>query len=295
MMNLYFAEPQEALIKINNTIFSDNFTPIKNDSPLILEYISFSNKYDSFCTKIDIKNRIYGQNIQIVQFDEQNYLIEYQPDIRHFGYFLTDYNSYLDYTFYLVENRYFQLIIYKENIVKKVINLPKNLVNPKLNIYNNLFVISGSINNQKYLLIMDEDLQIIVNLTADKILHTSNEFKIINNYNDTLCRTKYRIFNYEKTLKLTNKYFEYKKSDSTNLPLLFIEAYIADDVLKMKEYLSFDVDYKILQEYLNEVTLVHCPYDNKALFFTNSNGNFKVAKTINCKISNGKIDTFSLV
>lgn len=295
MINLYFNKPNDAIIKVDNTTILDYHSPVKIYNPLLLEYLSFSQNYDSFCTKIDIKKQIYGQNTEIIQFNEDNYLINCLPNIKTNSYFLMDYKNIEDYSFYLVGSGKFQLIITQNSNIIKVLNLPKNLLNPTLFLYNKFVVISGNIDTKKYLLIMDKSFKIRLNISADKIISSPEKIKIINNYHDTLQRTRYSVYKFNEDISLENTYFEYKKSDSNNLPLLFIEAYIAEDFTKIKEYLSFDVNYNILHEYLQNITLVKCPFEKEGLYFTNSYGNFKVARTIECKISNNKIDTFDLI
>ena len=291
---MYFKQDNNAIIKVNNNVILDETVPIKYDRPLLIEYISTNMFFDSFCTKIDLKNKIYGQNTEIIQFDTKNYLVELHPKVRVFDTFLQGCNSINNYNLFLIATRNFQLVITEQNNLIKVINLPCNLIQLKLDILDDYIVLIGNTLYKNYLLILDNKLDILINCYFDKIDITGNQIDIIQHNNDTLSRVKHTVYTYSNSIHFDKTYYEYKKSDSTNLPLLFIEAYIAKDFTKIKEYLSFDVNTNVLQQYLQDLAIVKCP-NLSQLFVTNTKGIFKVAKQLQCEITNNKIDTFELV
>ena len=158
MCNMYFKQDNNAIIKVNNNVILDETVPIKYDRPLLIEYISTNMFFDSFCTKIDLKNKIYGQNTEIIQFDTKNYLVELHPKVRVFDTFLQGCNSINNYNLFLIATRNFQLVITEQNNLIKVINLPCNLIQLKLDILDDYIVLIGNTLYKNYLLILDNKL-----------------------------------------------------------------------------------------------------------------------------------------
>ena len=288
MINLYFKKPKyDAIIKINNVLIKEFPYKILLENSLFIEFLPVNPVYLPFFAKIYYQNGVVycTNNLKFYTYNNNNILIDYLPNyvalpLHNIGTINTDFTYDL-----LSLVRHF-LLIKKDNKITKIIKLNNDIYNPKISLVNGYIILQANGLNRQYLLVLDSNNNCIINGFYNGIQFNNTNIVLTINYNDLLGRTA--IFTYDnKNFILDNLTFTYKKS-SSNLPLLFLEAYSCKDYKKIREITYFEIDYASLYSYLGSFEILQ-QIDNDIYILKDD----KICK-ITFVINNDKITNFQL-
>lgn len=265
MYNLYFKKPKyPAKIKINGKIITQFPFNLELENEAFIEFLPANNVNLPFFTTIYCENDklLCTNNLTLYKFNNLVYLVEFCPNLVSLPLeklatvkceFIYDLYSFINYILF-VKN--------KEKIVK-IIKLNNDISSPKIDTLNGYIIVKAKCFNMQYLMVIDKTATVIINNYYNDIKIDKNCVVLSKDYCDSLSRVA--TYTYNTAFVLDNIKFTYKKS-SSNLPLLFIEAYLSKDFIRIKEIVCFDVniasiinylgDFEFLQQFNNDIYIL---------------------------------------
>lgn len=296
-MNLYFEEPNSAVIKIDGKIIYNFPCLIRYEKPLVIEYSPTTNDFLPFTKILKVKNGklITYQELHVTLYSSDLISVSYQPKINVINAIETVQK--LDagrLSVAIIKTDLYNLVFY-DNDVKKVITLPSYVKFPKVERFGDkLVILASTVNDKKYFGIISLiDLSVKLGLECDEVCSDERNIIIKQKYSDTMKRTANYLYSYSE-VKLTDIQFEYGEKETNNIGKLFIEAYLACDVKKLNEYSLYPISYFTLREYLGDIVLLSPPFETDKTLIGYKTDNVTIVKSVDFNIINDKIENFEI-
>lgn len=308
MIKLFFKKPFKAILKINNEIITDFMCEVIYTKPILVEYLPYTTDFLPFTELLQVENNKLKttSRIEITVWNSERFYIGYLPQINN-PYELSiekvtnGFSSGKNINVALIKDNTYHIFIYRNNKIEKVINAPKDIRYPKLDITDDFIIINAkNVYDEKHIIIISlTDYSVLLSKACDVISCEPDGLTLSKTFPDALGRTANYVYDYDNRLKLKELSFDYKYPNADEyISTLFTEAYLACDLPKINEYLMSPINYGDLKDYLGDLQIetdvigesradtVNISYKEK---------NVKIVKRLKFSFIGNKIDTFEII